>query len=525
MCMYRKQYSIGVLSLIVSFLLGSCYEDKGNYDYQELDKVVIDTTGLGIQSTYVLERYDVLELNPKVYFNGKLLETEADAPELSYVWTLYVGANSPNSDYTVDTLSHTIHLKEAIKRAADTYYVQLTITNSKDHTQQYFRVTCNIEESITAGWMMLYEPANDPGTSDIGLVVNPWVKKNIIKDREFFDLYKASNGTHLEGLPNRVLHTCVAMAEDEVVLVTDKNMVGLNQGTLAKTLDFGDFFYEKPTTTQPSYYGACGVAYRGEMIINEGKVYTTYYTSGLSRNSFFGISYGGDHGELAPWGSDVHGNKYEVLVYDQTNECFKCVNKNTVKFASFTAQDPEAAFDVNHVGAKLLMGDWGRSFYDYFLMKKDQNYYLGIANFMTSSSGTTNIGQGWFDISSSPEIAQATSMAAAYLGEYVLYGAGSKVYNLKYRSSPLAEVLWSGSDAETVTCVRLQKYYYQSLFLAIMPNPNAILHVATWNETTKEGKLYQFQINPANGAILGEPRVYTVPGKIKDMAWKKAMER
>lgn len=36
--MYRKEYIIGVLSLIGSFLLGACYEDKGNYDYQELDK-------------------------------------------------------------------------------------------------------------------------------------------------------------------------------------------------------------------------------------------------------------------------------------------------------------------------------------------------------------------------------------------------------------------------------------------------------------------------------------------------------
>ncbi len=523
--MYRKEYIIGVLSLIGSFLLGACYEDKGNYDYQELDKVVIDTTGLGIQPAYVLERYDVLELNPKVYFNGKLLETEADEPALSYVWTLYTGTTSGNSDFTVDTLSHTIHLNEAIKRAADSYYVQLTITNSRNNTQEYFRVLCNVEESITAGWMVLYEPTNDPGTSDVGLIVNPWVKKNIIKDREFFDLYKASNGASLEGLPNRVLHTCIALQEDEVVLVTDKNMVGVNQGAFAKTLDFGNFFYEKPATTKPFYYGAGGVGYRAEMIINDGKVYSTSFTSGLSRNNFFGVAYGGDHGELAAWGSDVHGNKYEVLGYDQTNERFTCVNKNTVKFTSFSAQDPAAAFDVNNVGAKLVMADWGRSYYDYMLMQKDQNYYLAIANFVTSNSGTTNIGQGWYDISTSPEIAQATSMAAAYLGEYVLYGAGSKVYNLKYRSSPQAEVLWSASAAETVTCVRLQKYYYQSLFLAMMPNPNAILHVATWNEASKEGKLYQFQINPANGAILGEPRVYTVPGKIKDMAWKKAMER
>lgn len=521
--MYKKLYIIIALSIIESVLLSACYEDKGNYDYTELDKVVIDTVGVGLQSTYVLERYDSLELNPNIYYNGKLIQNDEEEPSLRYVWTIYTLETNANADYKVDTLSYSRHLKESIKRSAGSYYILLTITNSNDHTQQYFKVSCNVEESITAGWMLLYEPANNPGTSDVGLIVNPWVKKHIIKNREFFDLYKASNGRSLMGDPLRVLHTCVTLANDEVILVTDKEMVGVNQGTFAKTLEFGNFFYEKPSVYAPTYYGAGGVSMRSEMIINDNKLYNTSF-SALSRTNFFGVPYGGVYGELASWGSDIHGTTFDAIVYDQTNKCFKCANKGSFKLTSFAAQNPESPFDVNNVGAKLLMGDWGRSYYDYILMQKNNGYYLAVTNFANSNASTANIGLGWYDLSKSPEIANVTSMAAAYQGEYVLYGAGSNVYNLKYKSSTQAELLWSAPSNETVTCVRLQKYYFVSLFTAMMPNPNQILHVSTWNETKKEGKLYQFQINQANGAILSEPKVYDVPGKVKDMAWKKAME-
>ena len=58
----------------------------------------------------------------------------------------------------------------------------------------------------------------------------------------------------------------------------------------------------------------------------------------------------------------------------------------------------------------------------------------------------------------------------------------------------------------------------------IIPNANQVVHIATYNKETREGKLYQYRINPASGEITGEPFVYTVPGKVGDMAWKYVME-
>lgn len=536
--MYRFIVNISVaLCFVASMTLGACYDDKGNYDYSELDKIVIDTTGLGIQATYVVNRYDKLSIAPKIKYNGQDVTHDNNAP-LDYVWTLYNSHTGMGITYVTDTLGYSPELEEVeITPVADTYVIQLTVTDLNNGIEQYFKVTCRVEESITAGWMLFYECADEPDKSDVGLVVNPLVKKNIIQDREFWDLYRASNGTPIDGKPLQIMHaveTGMATSSDLVACLTDKEYVRVNNATFVKVEDLKDRFYAEPSSTAALWTGnALSASGRKGYLLVDNEVYTINYMVMAGGGYYFGMPKEGEHGTLAPWGSS--SNSYDAVVYDQTNGKFLCVNASSVELSSFAAQSPTAAFDVNNVGMEMLMADWGRggqsyaTAYDYALMKKGDERYLAIANF-SSNQADTNIGVGLYNVSSSPDIDKATTMATAYLGEYVLYGAGSKVYNLSYSASTVATEYWiAPSSDEEVTCVRMQKFHYL-MFLnpmisgGIMPNPNSLVHIATWNEKTHEGKLYQYSINSSSGAMTGEPKVYKVPGKVKDMAWKYAME-
>lgn len=516
------------LALFSALTFTSCYDDKGNYDYHDLAEVKIDTAGLGIQSDYVISRYDKLEIEPNVYYAGKLANNDANAP-LDYVWTIYSASSGANVDKTIDTIGHQAKLDAEITRTASSYNVLLTVTNREDGTQQYFQVKCQVEESITAGWMLLYEPSDAPGTSDVGLVVNPLVKKNIIKNKEFWNLYRSSNGGQsMEGAPVKIMRPVVAMATpeaDPVFVQTEKDFCGLQNSTFERILNFNQMFYEAPDKQAVSYYGVKGVAMRGEVAINENKVYTVSFMA-VARNDYFGAAKTGDYGTLAPYASEVLGTAFDAIVYDNTNGRFLCVNRSGVNLTSFATQDATCPVDVNNVGMKYVMSDWGRNFLEYFIMDKEDKRYLMTANFSTANSATSNIGNGLYDITNSPHAKEMTSIAAPFLGEFLLYSADNSVYCLRYKASTEATPLWTATDAdEKVTCVRLQKYYFRSIFVAMMPNPNTVMHVATWNEKTQEGKLYEFTVNPASGAILGDPLVYTVPGKVKDMAWKYVMER
>jgi hypothetical protein len=58
----------------------------------------------------------------------------------------------------------------------------------------------------------------------------------------------------------------------------------------------------------------------------------------------------------------------------------------------------------------------------------------------------------------------------------------------------------------------------------MMINADNLVHIATWNEKTKQGHLYQYIINAASGDIDTTTSYdYPIPGRVKDMAWKYSM--
>lgn len=521
---------------VIGIMMVSCYDDKGNYDYVELDEMEIDTVGLDIRPAYSIARYTRLTIEPKVLFNGQEVNNDENA-QVDCLWTIYTnGTSALISSYVNDTLCTTPRLDAEITVLAGSYILQLTVTNKETGVQEYLKLNCQVEESITAGWLLFYERADKPGTSDVGLVVNPLVKKNISYDKEYWNLYSSSNGQPLQGNPMRIYNpitTSIATASD-VVCLTDEDFVSVNSATFEKVNDFEDFFYRAPANKRVSWYATSGMSIRRNFLINDNKVHTVSYQMVASGGNYFGNAKSSEVecGELASWGCDI-SPYYETVVYDQTYGRFlRIVNyASPSELTQFAAQDPSASFDVNNVGMTLLMGDWGRGAaatyatgYDYMFMQQGSERYLAVADFCAAAT-STNVGVGLYNITASPDIANATSMCAAYLGEYVLYGAGNKVYNLAFNASTVASEAWTAPSAEEeVTCVRIQKYYFGTMFRMIMPNPNTIVHIATWNERTKEGKLYQCSINPASGTITDVQRTYTVPGKVKDMGWKYIFE-
>ena len=70
------------------------------------------------------------------------------------------------------------------------------------------------------------------------------------------------------------------------------------------------------------------------------------------------------------------------------------------------------------------------------------------------------------------------------------------------------------------------KYYHGTISgYGMVPRSANLVHIATRNEKTQRGHLYQYLINPASG-ILDTTRSYDydIPGKVKDMAWKFSMQ-
>lgn len=535
------KYILFPLSLILLFV--SCYDDKGNYDYHDLEDVKIDTTQVGMLSEYSIMRFDTLHLEPRVQFEGH--EATANDP-LSYQWTIFSANSGAGSSAVIDTIGHERILDAPITRTGGNYYVQLVVTNENDGIKQFFRVPVAVSEVFDGGWMVFYERADKPGYSDLGLVYNSWTKLNVNYNRFYSNLYETTNGECLEGTPVRCLDIAVSLASGNnyVGLCTDKTLVGVSENGIEKAIDFADFFHNPPAEATPVWYGQHGSGVMSgqssEVFINGNKIYTNTYSFSATqgRNTKFSVAkFAEGIGTLAPWNAEVPNTlNYGIVVYDQTFHKFRYAGYNSARLEEFAEQDLAVSpFDINNTGMELLMGDWGKGEsqavslrpYDYLIMKNGSAYSLAVLNFATTAPQSTNIARNLYPMTDlCPEISKVTTMSASHVGSFIYYGAGDKVYTFAYDSKQPATVAWQAPDGETVTCVRIMKYYHGTVYgYGMVPRSDNLVHIATWNENTKQGHLYEYLINPASGILNTEKYYdYAFPGKIKDMAWKFSLQ-
>lgn len=535
-----------IILLSSILFLTACYEDKGDYDYHELDQVAIDTAATGMQSEYAIMRYDTLHLEPNVYFNGQLVDDSGNFP-LDYEWTIFSATTGVGSSQVSDVIGTERVLDAVITRTGGNYYVQLIVTNRNDGIREFFRLPVTVSEVFDGGWMVFYERSDRPGYSDLALIYNPWTKLNVNYNRLFTNLYEVTNGEPLRGHPIRCFDIAVSLASGNnyVGLCTDYTLVGVSENGIEKALDFNDFFHEPPAKMAPTWYGEHGSGVMSgqssEVLINDNHVYTNTYSFSATegRNTKFGIpKFDQGIGQLAPWNAEVPQTlNYGIVVYDQTYHKFRYAGYNSAQLEEFGEQDLSlASFDVNNTGMDFVMADWGRGTsqavglrpYDYIIMEKGSERFLALTNFSSSNPTDPNIGVGLFPMNSlCPDIDKLTTMASSHVGSFIYYAAGNKVYNFAYDSQQPATEAWTApSSDEEVTCVRIMKYYHGTVYgYRLVPQADNLVHIATWNEQTQQGHVYEYLINPASG-ILNTTNCYdyAIPGKVKDMAWKFSMQ-
>lgn len=508
------KYLIGLVVLCA--LAQGCYKDKGNYDYHALANVVIDTTVNNIQAGYAIYRYDTLKISPDVYLNGTLVTDEKTvADKLSFTWVIFQGITG-GTVYTRDTLAHTIQLNEPITKPAGKWIAHLTVKDLATQVETYMRFTVDVSETLSDGWMVLYER---DGTTDAGVIVDDRSKKGVVTPRLFMDLVKSSNGAALEGKPVGLVHSIAPLSSGEVLVASEKDMIAVDKASFGALYKFTDLFWNPPA--ERSLKALVGCYARKELVINNNKLHSANFaSSGLYRTNKLGPAISGAYGELANWAATFYGAAYDAVVYDKTNKKFMYVATSGTTVTNFPAQGTGTQFEPSNVGLDLKADDWGASYYQYSIMSDNTNAYLLISNFYNGTVATAGLKK--ISMAGSPEATAATTVASAYAGQYLLYGANASVYLFKYNSGAAAELAWSAPAGETVTCVRLQKFYYPNFLLTgILPNANQIVYIATWNEATKAGKVYSYLIDPSNGSISkASERVTEGYGKVKDMSYK-----
>lgn len=165
-------------------MLASCYEDKGNYTYDES----IQDVSVKLQSLYGIRKQDqkmTYTITPEI---------TGDKSNLRYVWVMNTrSANSSVNDTIGTDESVTLELDPTAEDFAYKYYLRLYVTDTKTHGVTMVPTQLEVTKPYSYSWMVLHETNNH---AELGAI--EYVGSDMMVTT---DAYTKEKGESLKGKP------------------------------------------------------------------------------------------------------------------------------------------------------------------------------------------------------------------------------------------------------------------------------------------------------------------------------------
>ncbi len=152
---------IHIISLIVfSVVLGGCFKDLGNYDYAEINEIVIGDKGF--DKAYDIRRdYEPFEIEPEIVFTG-----DPDGlGNYSYEWVA-VGQNLFRGQRFVIGTERVLHC-DKLMLEAEQYILYLKVKDLSTDVVFSRSVELTVKSATTEGWLLAGEDENGRGQMDM----------------------------------------------------------------------------------------------------------------------------------------------------------------------------------------------------------------------------------------------------------------------------------------------------------------------------------------------------------------------
>lgn len=495
-------------SLILLALVTSCYDDKGSYDYLTNDQVgVIKIDTVGIKNRLALNTQltpgQHIEFEPNVKYN-KMDHLRYRWFVLSLVNGQYVQVREGNTMVypPADTIARTKKLDWVVNLAPGTYrfffMAEDSITGQRAYYQaqeQYASVT---QTGTKNGLYMLSEY---DGQTDIDVYVSS-LMLIFGADANTPKYYSQKTGSAIPGKPLFIkgTHTGSTLKNGYLVF-TDQTMLRLNNVGLQQMNNWGSSFYDAP-----SYNPQSAVFMNSaDFMVNNGKLYTLYTNKTNDRK--FSAPIAGDYvagnylaHETKTSYSPVSGAiGADQIIYDTKNKCFRPYYAYGTSVGNFKTTSATAYLDANKLPANPVAIFNGYAEYTYCIVPEASKYYLYLFNFYNRVDNGDLSAYGArsrIDLSGCENITNAKLYASNNAGYAFYYATDKTVYSFSPSTGQTdAKTVYTCDPSEQVTAI----YSWNS---AGFPTAGAILWIAVWNESTKQGKLVEYEID--NNA--GTPR-------------------
>lgn len=491
------------LYILAILALSSCYKDKGNYAYVDINVVDIS----GIDSFYTVEYGSVLSIKPVLAFTK---DNSADTSAYSYMWLASLDNIGQTAD--VDTLSMSRDLEERITLTSGKYDIFYRVTDKKTGITYSKRFLVAVVTSVYEGWLLLSEVN---GTSRLDML-----SKGIDGYKPTYDLPSTIGaGLTLTGLPVEVKfgRLTSAAAGHTVYVSTTTGTHRLDGETLKwKSSLQTDFFNDLPV----GFYAdkiTCRTAGSEYLHGNDGNMYYYMYTFsiyfGLPVNVMYGQSNPFKVSPFVAYYNDISNSTSPHVLYDMEGKRFV---KHIYSLPAYCTEMPAGTMFNYNTGKDLVyMASTRFNNGDTYAILDSSHVKYYLARFNIGA----NIVQTYYDEMPATSIQQAENFAVSPDLGYVFYNVGGKLYEYDAGSKQSKLMIDYGQKSVTflkfdgfmVTGFSGAKNYYNKLQVGVY-DPAL--------PTDSCGTFELYTVPGVNGnLILNES--YTGFGKIKSITYRE----
>lgn len=477
-----KKNILNILAvLLLVIVTHSCFEDTSSLDLNTIQGVEIDTTGVSSFSVY---QFDNLKVEPNLSYEG-LTESQ-----LSYEWKINLVPN----DTIYQVLSDTRNLDSEIAFPPTNpgYYHQLVYTVTDVDTDLKYIMTWPLTVLNNIGEGIVVAETADGTTTDISHIMSAAVTTDFEGESVKHHVYSKINGTTIPGLTKQLKYYQI-YGKNAVLGITDNMIYRIEplDYTLAGTNN--DLFYVAEPTYNPQ---ALGQVYQGSLLINDGKLTSTYFGASQKFGTSFSSSYtvpdiiAANPIANPPVTINYYSEDIDKFVYQPSITSFGDRNRYEIPANPIGAFDPATQTNmVNLAAGTGTNGDFRH------LLKNESTGAIGLYIFDGGVSVYPDIIPpspiAFYDLTNAPDIAQAKSFVFLDDQKVMYYATDNKIYAVLYATSTaVIQERYSVPTGEELTVMQIYQqadYPFRSSG-SYLPLNNKALMMATYNGT--EGKVY-----------------------------------
>lgn len=533
--------------------LAACYEDKGNYDYTELNEISVVAPSAGTH--YAIDRYDTLHIEPQLAFTQGAM----DDSQLEFLWEMYLD-DWANTEAKAVVLGRERILDAMIARPESTtdYALVLTVTDKRTGAAYRTKYSVAIQPSVLSGLMVLQD---DQGRCRLDYLASVHAEPSFVENRHIKDVYAVNNdGASLAGIPRGVSFSLVEKSSYEpqvknLYLWTDRQVARISSSDFTIEHLDNDLFMVAPGKLDVANIDRSGRFCYCTIMVNDGKAHALNQQATLSFGYQFSRelkpnnSLAGDI-RIAPYvyQPDLFGSQtgYCAILYDEAGQRFvKVASGYDAEPALFAFNQQEEAnvsslFDVNHIGMDMLwMGrNYGSLACAVFTDGQRRHLYrmrFNVASTTTDAASGEEVinpmvyrqAYGKDDLSAATDGDQARFFECGrYAVNTFMYATTRNIYTYDFNAKRAILLNDPFPEGEEITALRIYNVEY---YTANLQNVSGtLLYVATWDGS--QGRVYEFPINrttlrfnnreDADGNLKAPYHVFTGFGKVVDMCVK-----